>query len=147
MDSLYERDFHRWAMEQAAALKDHRPKELDWENLGEEIAALARSERRELRKRLGVLLLHLLKWLHQPNRLGMSWRFVIDEQRERVAELLQDSPSLNSVLDEMFKRAWRDARHGAMCKTGLPGKMFSQNCPWSVAQALDPKFFPQPPLP
>ena len=49
---LYERDYYRWAVEQARALKEHRTEALDWKNLAEEVKGLGRSERRELRSRL-----------------------------------------------------------------------------------------------
>jgi hypothetical protein len=143
MNSLYERDFHQWATEQAAALKDHRVEALDWENLGEEIEGLARSDRQELRSRLEVLLLHLIKWACQPNWRGPSWRLTVEEQLDRIAELLQESPSLNNAVDESFKRAWRDARRAAMLETGLPDKTFPQECPWPASQALDPQFWPE----
>ena len=57
---LYERDYYTWAVEQAHALKEHRTEALDWKNLAEEVEGLGRSERRELRSRLKVLLAHLL---------------------------------------------------------------------------------------
>jgi hypothetical protein len=43
--ALYDRDFYSWAREQARALLEHRIEELDWENLAEEVADLARGER------------------------------------------------------------------------------------------------------
>ena len=143
MSSLYESDFHRWATEQAAALKCQRYEMLDWENLGEEIAGLARSERRELRNRLRVLLLHLLKWRPQPIRRGPGWKFTIDEQRERIAELLAESASLSGSLDEALKQAWHGARRDAMRATGLAENALAQDCPWPVSEALDQQFLPE----
>src|ERR1700752_3515869 len=48
---LYERDFYTWGLQQA--LTEHRFEELDWENLADEVEGLAKTERRELRSRLG----------------------------------------------------------------------------------------------
>jgi hypothetical protein len=77
MDDLYECDFYRWATGQAAVMRDKRFElealGIDWVNVAEELDTLGRSEKRELRSRLGVLLLHLLKWLHQPMHQGSSW--------------------------------------------------------------------------
>jgi hypothetical protein len=74
MDDLYECDFYRWATGQAAVMRDKRFEleafGIDWVNVAEELDKLGRSEKRELRSRLGVLLLHLLKWLHQPMHQG-----------------------------------------------------------------------------
>ena len=62
----YEQDFYGWTQEQARLLREGRFAELDVANVIEEIETLGRSERRELVSRLRVLLLHLLKWQHQP---------------------------------------------------------------------------------
>jgi hypothetical protein len=39
--------------------------EIDWDNVAEEIESLGRSQRREIRSRLEVILLHLLKLAYQ----------------------------------------------------------------------------------
>src|SRR5437667_2720352 len=59
--------------------------------LEELIDALARSEDRELRHRMEVLLVHVLKWKTQPPGTK-SWRLTINEQRRQIAELRQDNP-------------------------------------------------------
>jgi len=58
---LYEIDFYAWTQEQVSLLKTQQWNELDTVNLIEEIEALGRKERQELRNRLGILLGHLLK--------------------------------------------------------------------------------------
>ena len=58
---LYEIDFYAWTQEQVSLLKTQQWNELDTINLIEEIEALGRKERQELRNRLGILLGHLLK--------------------------------------------------------------------------------------
>jgi predicted DNA-binding ribbon-helix-helix protein len=59
--SMYETDFYLWTQEQATLLREGRLDELDVPNLVEEIDSLGRSQRHELRSRLRVLLMHLLK--------------------------------------------------------------------------------------
>jgi hypothetical protein len=65
--NLYETDFYAWTQEQVSLLKTQQWKELDTVNLIEEIEALGRKERQELRNRLGILLvghlLRLMPWL------------------------------------------------------------------------------------
>jgi len=67
---LYEEDFVRWTEEQSSALRDaakvgtNLP--LDWENLAEEVESLGRSQRHELRRRIAVILEHLLKLERSP---------------------------------------------------------------------------------
>jgi hypothetical protein len=146
MGDLYERDFYRWATEQAAAMRNKRLElealGIDWANVAEELDTLGRSEKRELRSRLAVLLLHLLKWQHQPMHQSASWRRTIEIQRETVGELLSESPSLKPLLDQTLQTAYRDARRDAAVETGLPAGVFSADCPWTVTQVLDPDFLP-----
>ena len=73
----YERDFHAWALENAALLRQRQFMEVDVENIAEELDSMGRSERHELINRLAVLLAHLLKWRFQPERRGKSWRATI----------------------------------------------------------------------
>jgi hypothetical protein len=63
-DDLYERDFHRWLLEQAAHARAGRAEALDLKNIAEELEGLARADRREIRNRIGRLLEHLLKLAH-----------------------------------------------------------------------------------
>jgi hypothetical protein len=51
---LYETDFYAWTQEQVSLLRTHQWNRLDTVNLIEEIEALARKERQELRNRLWV---------------------------------------------------------------------------------------------
>jgi len=56
---LYETDFYGWLQNQADTLRTQNIAALDFENLIEEIEAMGRAERRSLRSRLDVLLMHL----------------------------------------------------------------------------------------
>ena len=59
--------------------------------LEELIDVLTRSEDRELRHRMEILMMHILKWQTQPPGTK-SWRLTINEQRRQIAELRQDNP-------------------------------------------------------
>ncbi len=146
MGDLYERDFYRWAIEQAAVMRN-KCSELealgvDWMNVAEELDTLGRTEKRELRSRLGVLLLHLLKWRYQPTHQGASWRRTIERQREAIGELLSDSPSLKPLLDQTMQVAYKDARRDAAVESGLSQSTFPLDCAWTATQVLDPNFLP-----
>ncbi|CAK0773412.1 hypothetical protein CCP3SC15_470009 [Gammaproteobacteria bacterium] len=54
------------------------------------------TERRELVSRLEILLMHLLKWQHQPSLQSRSWLLPIEEQRLQLEDHLQDNPSLKN---------------------------------------------------
>jgi uncharacterized protein DUF29 len=70
--------------------------------LEELIDALARSEERELRHRIEILMVHILKWKTQPHGTK-SWRLTINEQRRQIAELCQDNPRFT---DEYIRARW-----------------------------------------
>ncbi|ARN81337.1 DUF29 domain-containing protein [Methylocystis bryophila] len=143
MGSPYEKDFYAWAHEQAALLRGGRLAEADIEHIAEEIESMGKAEKRELVARLTVLLLHLLKWRCQPNLQGASWRATIDVQRLDIADLLEDNPSLKSLLPEVVARAYRKATKEAERETGLPETTFPAVCPWSFETATDAGFWPE----
>lgn len=69
----YEQDFVLWLERQAVLLRARQFELLDLENLVEEIDGMARSVRRELRDRIKVVLIHLLKCEYQSGRLSDSY--------------------------------------------------------------------------
>ena len=123
---LYEEDFVRWTEQQSTALRDAARSgvnlPLDWENLAEEIESLGRSQRRELRSRISVIIEHLLKLEYSPAREPRgAWIDTIARERSDIELLLEDSPSLRGEAARMIqgetKRAVRNAsraliRHG-----------------------------------
>ena len=105
--SLYDTDFVAWLEEQAAHLRAGRLSALDIANFAEELEGLARSDRHELENRLETLILHLLKWDHQPDQRSNRWRASVAEQRSRIRRLLKESPSLRPSLDGVARRCIR----------------------------------------
>jgi DNA-binding transcriptional regulator YdaS (Cro superfamily) len=138
----YEHDYHAWLTRQATLLAERRFAELDLDNLIDEIQALARSEKREIENRLNVLLLHLLKWTHQPAQRSGGWRSTIIEQRARLLKRLQDSPSLRGYPGEVLDEEYAIAREKAAAETGLRATTFPKSCPYTIDQVLDPDFLP-----
>jgi len=146
MSDLYNADFDRWALEQAALLKAHRFQELDIENLLEEIEDLSRRDRQALRSHLEVLLLHLLKRRCQPDHKSNSWLNSIDTARSNLRELLATSPSLRRYLADRIEATYTDARKTALKQARRYGvSKFYQAmpavCPWTVEQLLDEDFY------
>ncbi len=140
--TLYDRDFHAWAGEQAALLRAGRLAEADIAHIAEEIESMGRSEKRELISRLKVLLVHLLKWRFQPAGRGNSWRLTIAEQRRDVAEHLNDNPSLRTRLAEAMDSAYGGAVLAAARETNLGPATFPETCPWDYAAIMDPGSWP-----
>jgi hypothetical protein len=139
---LYERDYYTWALGQAKALRAHSGKALDWENLAEEVEGLARSEARELKSRLEILLVHLLKWRYQPAKRSRSWRLTIREQRQRVVQVLEESPGLKGTLGESVTAVYALARLVATRETRLAERTFPPASPWTFEQMTDEEFWP-----
>lgn len=142
-NTLYEQDFHAWAMQQAELLRTRKLDCADLDNIAEEIESMGRSEKRELVSRLGVLLLHLLKWRFQPDRRGNSWRLTIKAQRRSLGRHLKENPSLKSSLDEAIRDAYGDALIEAERETGLAAETFPDACPFTFEQAIDDDFWPE----
>ena len=73
----YESDFYAWTVEQSRLLRSGELTAIDAVNIAEEIESMGRSDRRELRSLLVVLVMHLLKWRHQPGARSRSWSATI----------------------------------------------------------------------
>jgi hypothetical protein len=129
--AAYDRDFYSWLLEQARHLRAARWHALDRENLAEEIEALGREQFNRLESALRVLMLHMLKWDHQPDRRSRSWWASISEQRLRLDDVLADNPGLRPRIDEAIARAYRRARLRAIKETDLEPERFPETCPYS----------------
>jgi hypothetical protein len=146
-ESLYERDFYAWLQDQAEKLRARAHNEIDWENLAEEIESVGRSQRRELKSRLALLIHRLLKWQFQPGRRSENWRISIGEQRMTwIPGIIEESPSLKSYPAEIFADAYAEGRRQAIVETGLSARTFPVEPPFTLADALNPKFWPGEPF-
>lgn len=135
----YEEDFVAWLEDQAQHARRGDTESLDLENIAEELEGMARSDRREIRNRLIVLLVHLLKYQFQPRRRS---RATIAEQRQRIATVIEDSPSLEPFPASIIDHCYADARSQAALETGLANTMFPECCPFGVEQVLAPDWLP-----
>src|SRR4051812_45488797 len=96
---LYEQDETAWLEEMSKLAAGGRIAEMDCPHLSEYLADMAKRDRREVFSRLVVLLTHLLKWEHQPDRRGDSWVGTIFEQRRELRMLLESGVLRNHALD------------------------------------------------
>jgi hypothetical protein len=135
--SLYDRDYFAWLSEQVAHLRAGRLQALDVDNVALELESLMKSERRELRSRLEVLILHLLKRDHRPEQRSNGWRATVAEQRRRIRELLLDSPSLKQKVGPMCRAVCVDAVQGAAIETQLKEAAFPQSLPYTFEQIFE----------
>lgn len=140
--AAYHTDFFAWTADQTRQLRGLKPAGLDWGNLAEEVESLGRSDKRAIGSALKILLEHLIKWQFQPDKQTSSWSDSIDEQRDRILRILDDSPSLAELPAEILEREYRRARRKALRDTGLPPNAVPARSPFTVKQALDPDFWP-----
>ena len=139
----YEEDFVAWLEDQARRARRGKAGELDLDNIAEELEGMARSDRREIRNRLIVPLIHLLKYSAQPRRRSSGWLATIGEQRSRIATVIDDSPSLKSFPASILEHCYGDARSRAALETGLPESAFAERCPFGAGEVLDPRWLPR----
>ena len=136
-------DFNEWLVEQAKVLHSRRSELLDWDKLAEELEGMAASQRRELKNRLHVLLLHLLKWQTQPSERtyrGRGWLLSIREARRQIVDLMNYSPSLRRYLPELMAGAWEWACEDA--REDAPNYSFPEVYPWRYETLVGRDFLP-----
>ncbi|MGB2923861.1 MAG: DUF29 domain-containing protein [Limnothrix sp.] len=139
---LYEQDFQLWLAKTVQSLRDGKLLEVDYENLIEELENMGRSEKNALKSNLRILLMHLLKYQHQPEKRSNSWRFTITEHRQRITDSLETSPSLKLFLEAEFENCYQKARRLAADETGLPQNTFPTNAQFSSVEVLDQDYLP-----
>ena len=135
-------------MQQANTLRENRPVFLDWENLAEELDAMARTEERAIESQLERVILHLLKWRYQLAHRSGSWQASIENGRDEISQHLTKSPSLKPRISEMVDNAYRRARRTAGAQMGLDKQEWEQClpevCPWTPEQIQLDDFWPEP---
>lgn len=73
LSAEYDLDFHAWILKNVELLRNGQLTEVDAEHIAEELESMGKRDLRQLRSRLQVLIMHLLKWQHQPqgqNKVG-----------------------------------------------------------------------------
>jgi hypothetical protein len=142
LTTLYETDFHAWALEMAQLIKTKQFDKIDVEHLSEEVESMGASERNALESRLIELMQHLLKWQFQPERKGRSWKLSIDKQRIGIDKVLKQNPSLKHQYQQRVDECYVYAKRYAAAETKLPISTFPETCPYSVEQLFDFEFLP-----
>jgi Domain of unknown function DUF29 len=130
-------DLYSWAVRQAELLRAGRLSEIHPVAIAEEIDDVGMEEYHRLESALRVVMLHLLKWDHQPDRRSHSRTLSILEHRRRVHRQLRGSPGLKSQLDEALEGAYEDARIEASAEIGLPLSVFPVQRPFEYAEIME----------
>jgi hypothetical protein len=135
-------DFLLWIEGQRALLRNKQFDQLDLDTLIGELDAMGGNVRRELKSRLETLMMNLLKCQFQPEPKSRAWLAAVREQRSEIERILEQSPSLGSVIAEYADHVYKPAFERAGAETGIPRAAFPQANPYTKEQLLDPDFVP-----
>ena len=115
MGDLYDQDLVLWSEEQGRALRAaagagwNAP--IDWENVAEEIESLGRSERHALASHIAIVIEHLLKLQASPaTEPARGWRDTTRRARQKVEDVLEESPSLRREVAGLIVKQTSRAR-------------------------------------
>ncbi len=90
------------------------------------IEALSRSEKRALKSQLVRLMLHIIKWQSQPERRSRSWVASIKDARDEIADIQDETPSLNNaVIESLWDKAFIIAKRDAEAEMGKKSEVQS----------------------
>jgi hypothetical protein len=135
---LYEADFYAWAKQQAELLRAGRYRELDLDNLIEEVDDLGGALYRGVRSRVRTIIEHLLKLQHSPaEEPRAGWYDTILAQRD---DLLDDlTPTLRRMLEEVLAEQYARARKRAASSLRRHGEdaaadALPETCPYTLDQ-------------
>lgn len=136
----YDKDFYKWANQQAKFLKSGEYAKLDMDNLFEELEGLGKSEKFRLGSYLENALMHKLKVQFQPEKHSRSWDLSIKEAIFKAQQTLEENPSLKSKLRKILENAYFSAKIRAAKETEMEESIFPDECPWPLEE-----FFPRIP--
>ncbi|MBD1859647.1 MULTISPECIES: DUF29 domain-containing protein [Leptolyngbya] len=146
--SLYDTDYQLWIDQTIAQLKAQEFREIDLENLIEEIESLGRSEKHAISSYLMRLCEHLLKikyWESERETCFRGWDIEVANFRLQIQELLETSPSLKSFLQDIFSKQYKNGRKLFLKASQLSDKLVPVE-PWfTLEQALDEDWLPSQP--
>jgi hypothetical protein len=133
--ALYEVDETAWLDAMSRLVAERRHDLIDYDHLSEYLSDMARRDRREVLRRLDVLIAHLLTARYQPEKRTKSWDRTILEQRRTLAFDLQ-AKTLRNHAAGVLPSAYEHARKRAALDTGLDVRVFPPVCPLSLDQIL-----------
>ena len=126
----YEDDLYTWVQEQVALLRAGAVDALDLAHIAEELSDVGAEQYNKLESALELILLHMLKWDHQPHKRTRSWSLSIEEHRLRAAKQLRKNPSLTSRIDEAVEDGFRLGRIRAAREMRVEPKTLPTPCPY-----------------
>lgn len=113
--SLYDRDFLLWIEETIAHLHTGDFKQLDINNLIEEIDSLGKAQKNALKGQIRALIEHIIKRCYVDMPLEYNgWERTIRNIRPEIEDLIETSPSLQNdyskILDTVYQQCLKKLR-------------------------------------
>jgi Domain of unknown function DUF29 len=142
VQELYELDFFEWTRAQTELLRRGCFESADIPHIAEELADMGERDGREVKSYLTRIIMHLLKWQFQPGHRSGSWAISIDDSRDELGYIFEQSPSLRLFSMHAVAGLYPAARRKASRETGLPQSAFPTECPYSFDQLMDYDFPP-----
>ena len=135
LPALFESDETAWLETMSELARDGRVEGLDLPNLAEYLSDMARRDRREVESRLVVLVMHLLKWTHQPDQRSRGWRATVIEQRQELNRITARGV-LGDHAEAVLADVYPEAVERALAESGLPPETFPEECPYTFDELL-----------
>ncbi len=135
LELLYEADETAWLEAMAELIRHRKFDGLDYTHLEEYLSDMARRDRQEVESRLTVLLAHLLKWEHQPERRSASWRATILTQRLELRRHCRRGV-LRNHAEGVLGEVYLDAARVAALEMEVPVSRLPSACPYTLEQLL-----------
>jgi hypothetical protein len=132
---LYEADETAWLEAMVELLRQGAYGDLDYAHLAEYLSDMANRDRREVKSRLIVLIAHVLKWVHQPQRRAKSWSRTIVVQSQELSDAMGQG-ILRDHAEAVLADAYQKAVKRAATETELPVERFPAQCPYTLDQLL-----------
>ncbi len=137
---LYDQDYQLWLETTLEQLHKGKYSHVDWQNLLEEIEAMTRRDKRELKSLLTRLFEHFLKlayWETEREYHQAGWKGEIRNFRVQIKRLLKDSPSLKPYLAEIIEECYQDAARISSDKMQISTQKLPSDSIANVEQILD----------
>ncbi|MFM2062671.1 MAG: hypothetical protein RLZZ507_2341 [Cyanobacteriota bacterium] len=142
LKQLYEVDDSQWLEETIKLLKNQQFQDLDLENLIEELEELGRRDKSAVASLLEQIIRHLLLlqyWTSEQENNAIHWQGEIYTFRTQLNRRL--NTNLRNYLESELDSIYQDALGFVKIKT-QNSVNFPSECPYTLSQLLDIKWYP-----
>jgi hypothetical protein len=112
LKELHERDFNLWIEAIKLKIQHQDFKDMDWDNLIDEIDDMGASQKRALDSYLERLIEHILKlkyWQSELDRCRNGWMREVTNFRNKINRIIKKNPSLKNYLASEYSDIYQDA--------------------------------------